>query len=689
MYTLRPVWSRIGGVLVSVMIATAGISPTIAYSAEAPDKSETVHVNTDAQGSVTSIDVDELLANNDAAKQVVDRTTLTDIKPSEDNQAFSTAQDGSLTWITDGKSVQYEGTSTEEPPVKVKVAYTLDGKTVRPEDLAGASGHLVVHIDYENTLSSVREIDGKQARIYTPFLCMTAALLDGDIFTNVTATNARVIDDKGGLAVIGYAVPGLRESLDIDPDDFDLDLPDYLQIEADVTDLTMDPLYTLVTPELFSDIDTSDLDFGDLGEGTDELQDAMAQLIDGSGTLSDALHKLADGSDKLSGGASALQEALGALPTGISKLRKGASSLAKGLDNAAIVAGKLGTGATGLSEAAKDASDLMSGASTKTGEATEAVTELKSQVDALDLDETKQTMDDAASAAGSAQNAASEAKGLLDESLNKTATQKEATRTKIDAAKSALGDVATVLDDESLALTPEQREAIAGALAEKVTAVQSSLEDASGALEAIPTAAPEGLAEKTTALADATQQLSDDASSLTEASAKVTAVGDGADVALQKLGETTGALAGASAYADGVAKGAEDLNTGITGLAGGIDGAAEGAKALAKGMRAMAKQAPKAVKGVKALAKGADQLTSAIDATAQGSDQLTEGLSTFNDEGIAKLVDALDDLDRDLSGVTDRIEALRDAAKAYDNFAGKAEGQSGSVRFIYKTEQIG
>ena len=689
MHTLCPAWSRIGGVLASVMIATAGISPAIAYAAKTPDKSETVHVNTDAQGSVTSINVDELLANNDAAKQVADRTNLTDVKPSEDDQTFSTAQDGSLTWVTDGRSVQYEGTSNEEPPVKVKVSYKLDGKAVRHEELAGASGRLVVRIDYENTLSSIREIDGKQARIYTPFLCMTAALLDGDVFTNVTATNARVIDDKGGMAVIGYAVPGLRESLDIDPDDFDLDLPDYLQIEADVTDLVMDPLYTIVTPELFGDIDTSDLDFGDLGEGTDELQDAMRQLVDGSGTLSDALHKLADGSDQLGGGASALQEALGALPTGMGKLRKGASTLAKGLSNAATVAGKLSKGATGLSEAASSASELMVGASTKTGEATEAATELKSQVDALDLDGTKQTMDNAASAAESAQNAANEAKGLLDEALNSTATQKETAKTNIDAAKGALDDLSTVLDDESLNLTDEQRAALAGALAEKAAAARSSLEVAASAVEAIPAAAPEGLADKTSSLANAAQQLTDDATTLTDASSKVSAVGNGADVALQKLGETAGALAGASAYADGVAGGASDLNTGITGLAGGIDGAAEGAKSLAKGLRTMAKQAPKAVKGAEALAKGANQLTSAIDATAQGSDQLTEGLSTFNDEGIAKLVDALDDLDGDLSGMTSRIEALHDAAKAYDSFAGKAEGQSGSVRFIYKTEQIG
>ena len=651
MHALRPTWSRIGGALVSIMIATSGISPTLALAAATPDKSETVHVETDALGTVTSLSVDETQG--------------------------------------DGESVQRDLDTSEEPPVKVKVAYTLDGKDMRPEDLAGASGYLVMRIDYENTISSMQEIGGKQARIYTPFLCMTAALLDSDVFSNVTAENARVIEDKGGLAVIGYAVPGLRESLDLNPDDVDLDLPEYLQIEADVTDLAMDPLYTIVTPELFGDLDTSDLDFGDLGEGTGELQDAMAQLIDGSGTLSDALHKLAEGSDQLGGGAAALQEALGALPTGMGKLKKGASSLAKGLNEASTVAGKLSEGATSLSEAASGASQLVAGASVKNGEATEAVAELKGQVAALNLDGAKQAMDDAASAAQAAQSATNEAKGLFDETLAGTAVQKEAAQTSITAAQGALGELSSVLDDESLALTDEQKEALAGALAEKSAAVQSSLEEASGAVAAISTAAPEGLTEKTDAMTGAAQKLTESASTLTDASTKVAAVGAGADTALQKLGETAGALAGASAYVEGVASGASDLNKGIAGLAGGIDGAAEGAGSLAKGLGSMAKQAPKAIKGVEALAKGADQLTSAIDATAQGSDTLTEGLSTFNDEGITKLVDALDDLDGDMTGVTDRIEALRDAAKAYDSFAGKAKGQSSSVRFIYKTEQIG
>ena len=49
----------------------------------------------------------------------------------------------------------------------------------------------------------------------------------------------------------------------------------------------------------------------------------------------------------------------------------------------------------------------------------------------------------------------------------------------------------------------------------------------------------------------------------------------------------------------------------------------------------------------------------------------------------------MNELDDSFAGISDRLEALRDTASEYDTFSGKLDGQSGSVRFIYKTERIG
>lgn len=689
MYTLRPSWARVSGVLVAIMLATSPLSPAIAYADSSPDKSETVHVELDAEGAVTSINVEDLLANTQGAQTLSDRSTLHDITPHEDEQTFDDAGNGSITWAAGGTSVQYEGASNEEPPVKIKVSYTLDGSPVDPAKLAGATGHLKLRIDYENTVSSLQMVGDEQRTIFTPFLCMTAAMLDSDVFSNVKAVNAKVIEDKGGIAVVGYAVPGLRESLDIDPDDFDLDLPDYLEIEADVADLVLDPLYTIVTPELFGDLDTSDLDFDGFGEGGDELQDAMSKLIDGSGELTNALNKLADGNKKLGGGAQALKEALGALPTDMDKLKTGADTLAEKLGEAQGVAEQLAEGAGGLSEAAAGAKQLVDGASAQVGSAAAAVSELDAAVGTLDLDDAKAAITDASEAADAAHSATDAAKALVDSASGANEAQVGEAVSGIEAARRQLDDVASVLDTEGLELTDEQREALSQALSAKVDAALNALDEARGKVESVSTNPPVGLDEKAAALEEASERLAADKKQIVGSVKDVKAVSEGASNALGELGAASQALGGASNLLESVTTGASGLSAGMDGVAAGLDAAAQGTKTLATGIGKVAGETPKAIDGMGELAKGIDQVTAGISATADGSGKLTEGLSTFNDEGIAKIVDAFEDLDDDVNGLTDRLNALRDAAKHYDNFAGKADGQSGSVRFIYKTEQIG
>ena len=50
--------------------------------------------------------------------------------------------------------------STEELPVNVKISYTLDGKSIQPEDLSGKSGKLGIRFDYKNTTEENVTING-------------------------------------------------------------------------------------------------------------------------------------------------------------------------------------------------------------------------------------------------------------------------------------------------------------------------------------------------------------------------------------------------------------------------------------------------------------------------------------------------------------------------------------------------
>ena len=573
MQNLHPTWSRIGGVLVSLLLATSQVSPTLAFAAASTDKSETVHVQTDATGAVTSITVDELLANDKGAATLEDKSSLSDIEPSEDDQNFEDGSEGRLTWTTGGKQVSYKGTSSEKPPVDVLVSYTLDGVAKQPSELAGASGHLVIHIDYKNG-STTKRADHE---VSTPFVCMTVALLDGNLFSNVQVENGKVVEDKGGLAVVGYALPGLKDSLELESKDNDLDLgvdldfPEYLEISADVTDLTLDPIYTVVTPELFTDLDTEDLklDLDDLDEGTEKLDEAMSQLIDGSGTLTDALRQLSSGSSQLGGGIKALREALGQLPSGFTALSTGMQGIATGISAASDGANKLAEGGAQLADGAQAALDAIDGSKAAVETAQGKVGDLQTALKGLG--DTKAAIDSAADAAGKANAAVTEASETLNQMDADLAGQKEPVAGAVDEASSSLATTSANLGDASAALeealaaldaisaeelteeqqqaiesakqaTREKLEALNGSLAaarEGVNNTSGNLDTAKSGIDNISVAAPESLAA--------------DVATLDEAAKTLTGSGDkisGASGALGGADEAAGALQGASAYLD-------------------------------------------------------------------------------------------------------------------------------------------
>ena len=685
MNAARPTWSRVGGVLVSVLLATAPLSPTLAYAAASVDKTETVHVQTDPTGTVSQVTVEDLLANDAQADQLQDRSTLQDIVPKDDDQSFAQGADGSLTWTTKGKQVSYEGSTSQQPPVRISVSYQLDGAPVDPSKLAGASGHLDIRIDYANESQSTRTVGSEQRTMSTPFVCMTIAMLDSDVFRNVVVENGRLVDDSGALAVIGLATPGLKESLDLDPDTIDLDLPDHLTISADVTDLALDPIYTIVTPELFTDIDTDDLnlDTGDLNEGTDKLEDAMGKLIDGSSALGSALRQLASGSDQINGGVAEFISKISALPSGMTQLTEGIKGLSDGITVASGAASQLSEGASGVSALAQGSLGGIDQAKVAVSTAAGKVGELKEALKGIQ--DTKKAVGDASSAAAKAHEAASDAHEGLSAVSSDVEQQKAAVADSLDQASAKLDGLGTISIE---GLTEEQQEQLDQANAAIAAAKADASEQiaaARGGLDSVTVTLPESLETDIETLDTATKQL-DESKGKIGGSAQAL---DGADRASEAIGGAQASLDAARGALEGVAGGSSSVSDGAARLASALDQASTGASQLSGAMGGLSDAAPKMLDGMGALAQGLGQLSTGLKATADGSDQLTDGLSTFDQEGIAKLVDALRDMDDDMGGITDRLDALRDSAQDYDNFSGKAEGQTSTVRFIFKTEQIG
>ena len=51
---------------------------------------------------------------------------------------------------------------------------------------------------------------------------LTGLLLDGSRFSDVTVTNGRVVNDGSHIVVVGMALPGLQENLQIDAEKLEL-----------------------------------------------------------------------------------------------------------------------------------------------------------------------------------------------------------------------------------------------------------------------------------------------------------------------------------------------------------------------------------------------------------------------------------------------------------------------------------
>ena len=339
-------------------------SSAIASSEGEAGKVETVYVKADANGAVNDVVVSEWLKNSDASTELTDTTDLKDIVNVKGSETFTDNGDGTLTWNASGADIYYQGTTDKELPVKMKITYTLNGKEITPEELAGKSGRVTIRFEYENTEKQTVEVDGKQIEVYTPFAMVSGMMLDSDKFTNVEISNGKVISDGGNYIVMGVAVPGLKESLNIDEDkweELDSDgelenkLSNYFEVTADTSNFELGMTITMASSDILSDFGLSDLsdsskiddlkdDMGELNDGSTQLVDGTQTLKNGTSDLKDGVSQLYDGTKELKDGTQSLYEGVVKYTDGVSQVNDGAAKLAQGAATAKDGSGQLVNG---------------------------------------------------------------------------------------------------------------------------------------------------------------------------------------------------------------------------------------------------------------------------------------------------------------------------------------------------------
>ena len=324
------------------------------------DKDESVYLISDANGNVNKTIVVDHLKNKDKKDTVEDASNLSDIENVKGKEKFKQSGD-KLTWQAGGKDIYYQGTATEEPPVTQKVTYYLDGKEISPEDLAGKSGKVKIRFDYTNTTSYTETVNGEKQTVSVPFAAITGLVL-GDGFENIEVTNGKAEVSDSSSVVLGYALPGLNDSLGIKDKDLDGDvnIPEYMEMTADVKNFSMPAAMTFVVNA--SDyVSTDGIDTSDLDDMINDLKDASTQLQDGSKTLAEGTDTLADGLSTLQSKLGTFASGVGTLKSGIKTYTDGVSTLSGGLNTLGNSTGALVSGADKLNSGA---GQLASGSAT-------------------------------------------------------------------------------------------------------------------------------------------------------------------------------------------------------------------------------------------------------------------------------------------------------------------------------------
>ncbi|MDR2157519.1 MAG: hypothetical protein LBO81_07050 [Clostridiales Family XIII bacterium] len=235
-----------------------------------------------------------------------------------------------VTFKTDKENFYYDGVPADaQLPWNIKISYTLNGRNVKPDTLAGSNGNIGIHI----TTGQNKAVNPV---FYDNYLLQISIALDADKCKSIKADGASVANAGSSKIVTFTVMPGK-----------DADIT----VTAAVRDFEMSGIDIAAMP-FSTAIEIPDTD--DMLDGMTTLADAIAALNDGVGNLKTGVNDLnvgvgglVDGSSDYAKGLSALDKNSGLLAAGSSEIKSALATIAASLNNAD---GDGGTDMSGLAQ---------------------------------------------------------------------------------------------------------------------------------------------------------------------------------------------------------------------------------------------------------------------------------------------------------------------------------------------------
>lgn len=606
----------------AVVAFTMTAAPVFAATDSGNTKDETVYVVTESDGSQSDLIVSDHLKNKSGKDKIEDVSTLTDIENVKGKEKFTREDDGSLSWNAKGNDIYYEGKTDQEAPVSMDIKYYLDDKEVDGADLSGKTGKVKIVINYTNNTS----LNGTKV----PFVVLTGMVLENDTFQNVTVSSGKVIDDGQKSFIVGMAAPGVADTLGISEEE--LGFGSTVEITGDAKKFAPEDMMTVVTNDFFQDIDTSELNAGNLDSQIDQLDSAAKQLVAGTNTLYKGIETLNSSSATLAAGVSKLNQGAAKIDENTKAALQGSKDLAAGSQ---FLSSQLNSKLTDMGEG-------VNTLASKSEKLADGLEDMQSKVNGKN---TKENPGLAPSAKAFAQKVAG---------LNTVKTGISNSVASDKKAIAELRNLETSMDAETKASVEEQ-----------LTTLETNVTTKEKYLNGFDTATLTASANAISAGVDAIQAgLNGDGT--TENPGAVNGANTLTQAIVTQLG---GAIQDATASDSELSVGLNKLITGSSKLAAGEAQLSDGASELAAGMNELYSKSGLLISGI-----------GQLDA---GSKKLNDGMSQFYKEGIGKIVSLYNDK---LKGTVNNAESLVAAGKAYNTFTQVPDGMDGTVKFIYRTK---
>lgn len=648
--------NRISKTVISGLLVTSLVVSNGAYAnAQKISKDESVYVNADESGATTKITVSNWLKNAGINGTINDESDLKDIQNVKGDETFTQNGDD-VQWSAGSNDIYYQGTTDKELPVGVEIKYELDGKEIAAKDLLGQSGKLKITVSYTNKSKSTQTINGEKQEMYTPFVMATGIILPDDKFSNVEVDDGKIINEGSNNIVVGFGMPGMAESLDLDEDAADK-LPEGFTVTADVTNFSIGNTITFASPSILSDLELDDIDdLDDLENKLEKLVDSSEDLVDGSKKLSNKMGELEDKFDDYQNGEKSLNKGIKDLVNGGTTLKKGVKDYTNGVDTLAKGTQSYVNGAKQITDGNKKLYEAVKDMPSSYKEFSDGLQAYTKGVDTLADTKTAKQLTDGA-------DAVTAGIGTLNENLGKLESSYDNYKLLADGLKAQAAQISDPTQKATILAYVQKLEELYQGQKASVGALVSATNNKS-TLKSGASQVAAGIKKVMTGA----QTLSGNSATLRSAD--------------QKLASSIATL---TASVKKLSEGSKKLSSNDRKLLAGAKKILKASKSVKSGSDKLINGANKLKKGSNKLHKATGKVADGIGKLSDGADDLYEGMDKFDQKGIQKLNNVYED---DIKTLKTRLEKLTDMSKDYTNFSGISKGMDGKVKFVIETAEV-